>query len=267
MPFVQAGDIRIYYEIKGEGVPVLSISHTGGDLRLPPNIFGSPLAKHFEVLGYDQRGLGQSDKPDAPYTMAGYADDAANLLDALGWERCHVLGISFGGMVAQEFALRHPGRTDKLVLICTSPGGAGGASYPLHTLASLSSEERAEAYITLADTRRDSAWQAEHREDTARFAAFIKANQERFADEPDCAEGRARQLEARIHHDTFDRLNTITAPTFIAGGRYDGIATPGNQHAMAEKIPDSTLEFFEGGHLFFVEDKSAFPRIIEWLAE
>ncbi len=265
MPFVQAGDIRVYYELKGEGPKLLSISHTGGDLRLRPNIFGSPLAEHLKVLGYDQRGLGQTDKPDGPYTMAGYADDCANLMDALGWERCHVLGISFGGMVAQEFALRHPGRVEKLVLISTSPGGDGGASYPLHTLAALSPIERANAYINLADTRRDSAWQAAHPEDTARFAAFLKANEESFADEPGRAGGRARQLEARSHHDTFDRLGEITAPTFIAAGRYDGIAVPDNQHAMAGQIPGSTLEFFEGGHLFFVEDKSAFPRIIEWL--
>lgn len=265
MPFIEAGDIRVYYEMKGEGRPVLSISHTGGDLRLQPNIFGSPLAEHFKVLGYDQRGLGQTDKPDGPYTMAGYADDAANLMDALGWERAHVLGISFGGMVAQEFALRHSGRVENLVLICTSPGGEGGASYPLHTFASLSPEARTEAYISLLDTRHDGAWQKAHSEDTARFAAFMRENAERFADEPGRADGSARQLEARIHHDTFDRLHGITVPTFIAGGRYDGIAAPDNQRAMAGQIQGSALEFFEGGHLFFVEDKSAFPRIIDWL--
>jgi 3-oxoadipate enol-lactonase len=114
MPFVFVRDIRMYYEIRGTGPRLLSISGSGGDLRQSPNVFDMPLAQYFEILAYDQRGLGQTDRPDIPYTMADYAADADALLEAVGWDRCLVMGISFGDMVAQEFALRHPHRRTPL---------------------------------------------------------------------------------------------------------------------------------------------------------
>ena len=118
MPFVNVRDLKMYYEIRGKGPRLLVISGTGGDLRRSPSIFETPIAQHFEILAYDQRGLGQTSRPDIPYTMIDYADDANALLDAVGWDRSLVMGISFGGMVAQEFALRYPrpGRTSGLGL-------------------------------------------------------------------------------------------------------------------------------------------------------
>ncbi|MGA7964784.1 MAG: alpha/beta hydrolase, partial [Gammaproteobacteria bacterium] len=116
MPFISVGDIRIYYEIQGKGPRLLVISGTGGDLRRKPSIFESPFAAHFEILAYDQRGLGRTDKPDIPYSMADYAADAAGLLDVVNWNGCSVLGISFGGMVAQDFAIRYPSRVKRMVL-------------------------------------------------------------------------------------------------------------------------------------------------------
>ena len=105
MPIISANDLDIYYEIHGEGPPVVNISGTGGDLRrMPPTL--NPLTKHFTVLSYDQRGLGQTtggvdSGGDAEWSMtADYADDAAALLAVLGWERAGVVGTSFGGMVA-----------------------------------------------------------------------------------------------------------------------------------------------------------------------
>src|SRR4030067_2326169 len=141
MPFITVRDLKMYYEIRGKGKHLLVISGTGGDLRRSPNIFEMPVAQHFEILAYDQRGLGQTAKPDIPYTMVDYADDANALLDALGWDHCLLMGISFGGMVAQEFALRYPQRVERLVLACTSSGGAGGGSFLLHELAELPIEK------------------------------------------------------------------------------------------------------------------------------
>ena len=147
MPFISVRDIEIYYEIHGTGPHLLSISGTGGDLRRSPIIFEMPIARHFKILAYDQRGLGQTSRPDIPYSMADYADDADGLLRAIGWDSCSVIGISFGGTVAQELALRHPNRVERLVLACTGSGGAGGSSYPLHQLAHLSPEERAHRIV------------------------------------------------------------------------------------------------------------------------
>lgn len=261
MPFAAVRDLHMYYEIRGSGPRLLCISGTGGDLRRSPNIFETPIVRHFETLGYDQRGLGQTSRPDISYSMADYADDADGLLEAVGWERCAVMGISFGGMVAQEFALRHPHRVKRLVLACTSSGGAGGASYPLHELVHLSMEDYVRFILQCSDTRRDAVWQAAH---AGRFQAMMDqtlADLQVGADEPGRQIGAHRQMEARACHDTYERLPALQVPVYICGGRYDGIATPACLEAMHKQIPGARLELFEGGHLFFIQDARAFERI------
>ena len=124
MPTAQLKDIELYYERAGSGPRLLFISGTGGDLRHRPGVFEGPLPRHFDVLAYDQRGMGQAAKPDVPYSMADYADDAAGLMQAVGWDEALVIGVSFGGMVAQNLVTRHPQRVNKLVLCCTSPCSA-----------------------------------------------------------------------------------------------------------------------------------------------
>jgi 3-oxoadipate enol-lactonase len=263
MSFITANGLQIWTERKGEGPPLLVISGTGNDLRRKPNVLDGPLTRHFEVAAYDQRGLGQTDKPDGRYSMADYADDAAAVLDELDWETAHVVGISFGGMVAQEFAIRHPGRVNRLVLCCTSPGGAGGASYPLHALIGMAPEARARHMIPISNITHDAAWQAAHAEACEAMVAF--STNDPWADEPRRTVGAELQLRARAGHDVWDRLPQITAPTLICGGRHDGIATPDAQAAMASRIPNSELRMFEGGHMFLLEDRSAFPAIIAFL--
>jgi 3-oxoadipate enol-lactonase len=265
MPFVDVRDLRVYYEIRGTGPRLLVISGTNGDLRRSPGIFETEIAAHFEILAYDQRGLGQTSRPDLPYSMADYAEDAAGLLDALGWNRCPVMGISFGGMVAQEFALRYPNRVERLVLACTSSGGKGGASYPLHELPDLPLEEYVRWFLLLSDTRRDEAWQAAN---PAEFQALFEqtlANLRIGADEPGRKAGARRQLEARARHDTYEQLPKLMMPVYICGGRYDGIAKSANLEAMQKQIPGAQLEFFQGGHFFFLQDPRAFERIRDFL--
>ena len=263
MPTAHLGSIDVYYERAGRGDPLLFISGTGGDLRVTPNIFYSPIAKRFDLLAYDQRGLGRTSKPDAAYTMAGYADDAAALMDALGWASAKVVGVSFGGMVAQELALRHPAKVERLVLACTSPGGAGGASYPFHEIQHLRGEARAKFLIPISDTRRDAAWAAVNPETYAQLVELGSANP--FAGEPGREMGARRQLEARAGHDTWDRLGQIACPVMIAAGRYDGVALPQTQERMAERIPGARLSFFEGGHLFMIQDRTATPAMATFL--
>ena len=126
--FVAANGLQFYVERAGEGPTLFYISGTGGDLRNKPNQLDSPLAKHFNLMCFDQRGLGQSAKPAVEYTMADYADDAAALLDQVTDAPVRVIGVSYGGMVAQELALRYPEKIRSLLLVCTSAGGAGDLS-------------------------------------------------------------------------------------------------------------------------------------------
>jgi len=262
MPTAHLGAIDLYYERAGEGPPLLFISGTGGDLRNKPNMFDGPLGRSFDLLSYDQRGLGRSAKPDVDYSMADYADDAAALLDHVGWDQVPVIGASFGGMVAQELALRHPSRVTRLVLACTSPGGAGGASYPFHEIQHLKGEDRARFLMPVSDTRHDATWAAA-RSDTV--AQILAMSVDRYAGEPGREMGARRQLEARARHDTWDRLGDITCPVMIAAGRYDGIALPATQERMAGRIPGAELRFFDGGHMFMIQDRTAAPAIAEFL--
>ena len=128
MPVAAVNGIEIYFEVHGSGAPLLDISGSGNDLR------------SFETLSYDQRGFGQTSMPDGDFTMADCADDAAALVRSMGCERCHVMATSFGGMVALNLAVRHPGLIDLLVLCCTSPGGEA-ASYPLEELGRMDPDE------------------------------------------------------------------------------------------------------------------------------
>ena len=263
MPFTRVNGLNLYFERAGSGPPLLFISGTGGDLRVKPNVFDGPLARAFDLLAYDQRGLGQTGKPDVPYSMADYADDAAALMADQGWDKALVIGVSFGGMVAQELALRHPARVARLVLACTSPGGAGGASFPFHEIEDLKGEARARHMIPISDTRRDAAWAAANPDQYAMFVALAAADP--YADEPGHAMGAHRQLAARKDHDTWDRLPDIACPTLVAAGRFDGVALPATQEKMAARIPGAELRFFDGGHMFMIQDRAAVPAMIAFL--
>ena len=264
MPFARIGDIRMYYEQRGSGPRLLYISGTGGDLRAG-RVFEGPLGDSFDMLAYDQRGLGQTDKPDVPCSMADYADDAAALLDHVGWDSARVIGVSFGGMVSQELALRHPERIERLVLACTSSGGAGGSSYPLHTLEDLSPEEALEKRIGLYDSRFGGVPREEW---PASFAVIVDRaaqNRDLGADDPAKAIGAHRQLEARSKHDTYDRLDRLRMPVLVCGGRYDVIAPVENLEALAGRIPNAQLQLYEGGHIFMWQDERAWRDAAAWL--
>jgi 3-oxoadipate enol-lactonase len=253
---------RLHYERAGAGPPLLYVSGSGSDLRRPPSPFAWPGAAGFDLVAYDHRGLGRSrvDGPQAQPQMADFAADALALADQLGWERFLLLGVSFGGMVAQEVAIRAPARVIGLVLACTSSGGAGGASAPLHELAALPPPERLRRLIALAD-RRAASDPAIHR----RLAALLEPLSTDAAADPRLRAGNARQLEARRHHDTHARLGAIAAPTLVAAGHYDELAPLANSQALAAAIPGARLEVFEGGHGFLHEDARAWPVVAEFL--
>ncbi|MHB1777207.1 MAG: alpha/beta fold hydrolase [Acidimicrobiales bacterium] len=261
MPLTEIDGRRLAWRLSGEGPPLLFCNGSGATLEHAGPLLRT-LAAGFEVLAYDQRGIGASDPAGSRYAMADLAADALDLLDAVGWRSARVLGISFGGMVAQEIAVTAPGRVERLALLCTSAGGPGGSSYPLDRLVDLAPEERAATMRRLLDTRFDDQWLAGHPADRALAdLATVTAPPDPAADE-----GRRLQLEARRHHDTWDRLGAVRCPTLVACGRYDGIAPPANGEALASRIAGAELRVYEGGHLFVIQDPAAAGEVRSFLA-
>jgi 3-oxoadipate enol-lactonase len=263
MPTATLNGIDVYYERSGEGPRLLFCNGTGQSLETS-GMLVDVFRGRFDTVAHDQRGLGRTAIPPGPYTMAEYAADALALVDLVGWDTFRLVGISFGGMVAQEIAVTAPERVERLALLCTSPGGDGGSSYPLHELATLPAAERAALAMTLMDTRFDEKWLAEHPNDRM----FVEAMAGRRPPEPgsDAERGMREQMEARRHLDVWDRLPRITAPTLVASGRYDGIAPLANGEAIASRIPNAELRAYEGGHAFFAQDPTAFPEVLDFLA-
>jgi 3-oxoadipate enol-lactonase len=262
VPICEQSDIELYYEITGGGRPVLFFNGSGATLE-SSSLLIAALGTHCQVLAHDQRGLGRTSIPPGPYTMAQYAQDGAALLDCVGWDRCAVVGISFGGMVAQEFAVTWPERVEKLVLMCTSAGGEAGSSYPLHELGSLSVDERNKRITELTDTRFTPEWLASHPRD-ARLMS-MRAEQSAIPKSEEVLRGERLQLQARIGHNVADRLHRITAPTLITAGRFDGIAPIANSQEIAARVPSAELRIYEGGHLFTAQDPNALSDINQFL--
>jgi 3-oxoadipate enol-lactonase len=197
--------------------------------------------------------------------MADYADDAAGLIEFIGWQSCHVIGISFGGMVAQELALRHPGKVDRMVLGCTASGGEGRASFPLLELQKLAPEEQVRLAIRRTDTRRDDAWAAANPGQYAKLLNDQLAAMARYADEPGRSDGAHQQLLARAAYNTWDRLPQLDLPVLVCGGKYDGQAEPRVLENLAGRISGAELAFFESGHMFANQDPAAHGRMTQFL--
>ncbi len=263
MPMFASHDISINYQISGSGPRVLFFNGSGATLQSTELLIRS-LSKECEVLAHDQRGLGLTSIPVGPYTMAQYAADAAALLDHVGWKTCAVVGISFGGMVAQEFAVTFPERVEKLALLCTSPGGVGGSSYPLHELGELSADERASKMVTLSDTRFTPEWLASHPADAQMMG--MRNEQAAIAKSADVIRGERLQLAARTGHDVVNRLHVIPCPTFVTAGKFDGIAPPVNSEAIIQRVPDAAMSLYEGGHMFVAQDPTAIREIRTFLS-
>lgn len=238
----------LHVERRGSGPRLLYCNGSGATLRDVRPLLNL-LSRNFDLLAFDYRGMGASSPVTEPYTMADIATDVMNLLDDVGWDRTAVLGVSFGGMVAQEVAVTHPERIQRLALLCSSPGGAF-SSFPLETLADLPAGERTARGLQLADRRWTADWPVEP------APAPQTEDQER---------GHRLQLQARKGHDVLGRLKNITCPTFVASGRYDDIAPVVNGRAIAERVPDATMHIYNGGHMFMVQDPTAWPEIIAFL--
>jgi 3-oxoadipate enol-lactonase len=251
----RSGDVRIAYEVLGDGPPLLLCQGLG----YTRNGWGSArelLAERFAVAAFDNRGIGESDAPSGPYTAAQLAGDALAVLDAAGFERAHVVGASLGGMVAQEVALAAPERVDKLVLACTTPGGANALPMPAATVALFAQAP----LLDPLDALRRFVVNALAPDAPAALVEEIYAY--RLANPPDLA-GWQAQAAAGASHDVYDRLPDIAAQTLVLHGTADNVVDYRNSELLAERIPNARLELFpRAGHLFFWEQPERFAGAV-----
>ena len=250
--------VRIAWERHGAGEPLLLI-HGLGYARWGWEPVLPGLTERFDVIFFDNRGIGESDAPPGPYTVAEMADDAVQVLDEAGIERAHVVGTSLGGMIAQELALSHPERVDRLVLACTTPGGARAYPMPQQTLGLLAQAATLEPAVAL---RRfvENALAARTVEEHPEIVERILEHRLATAQDPIAW---AAQAAAGAAFDAYDRLGGLTAPTLVQSGTEDVVVDPRNSFLLTELVPDCDDAHFPGcGHLFFWEEPEGFVHSV-----
>ena len=263
MPKVAVNGLKLYYESEGDGEPVVLIPGfaAGRWIWFKQT---SELARRFRVIVFDPRGVSASDKPEGAQTISLLADDVAHLLETIGMESAHIVGASFGGFVAQEFALKYPAMTRKLVLCCTSFGGPNHvqpAPDTLDAMAStkgLNSEERMRANLLLAFTPEYVQQEVMEVDRIVHLRATNEVPEHIYLS----------QLQAAMSFNAETRLAGIKSKTLVLSGDTDVIVPVENSHNLAAKIPGAELRIVAGGsHTFFIEQAREFNQIVsEFLA-
>ena len=242
--------MRIAWERTGAGAPLLLI-HGLGYARWGWEPVVEPLSRAFDVLLFDNRGIGGSDAPPGPYTTAEMAGDALQVLEEAGVERAHVVGTSLGGMVAQELALSAPARVNRLVLVCTHPGGARAFPMPKQTVRLM------EARATLREYVENSLEPDPRPELVERILEHRVATAQPY-------EPWAAQAAAGAAFDAAERLADLAAPTLILHGDGDVVVDPRNAGLLAELVPEASVKMYPGcGHLLMWQEPERFARDLE----
>jgi 3-oxoadipate enol-lactonase len=258
MPEANIGDISLYYEIHGEGYPLVLIRGLGSNAdhwysQLPS------LSEKYRVITFDNRGIARSkdprsENPGEALTVPLMAEDTLGLLNALDLDRPHIMGLSMGGMIAQELAISHPERVNGLVLACTHSGGPR----QIRPTAEVEELFKEMVYVGSPQSKMDAAPvlfdpdTLAHRPECARKYAEISLKH------PAGPEILTRQWMAVQAHDAWDRLPEIKAPTLVLTGDADVLIPPGNSEILAERIPNARLIVIPGGgHQILVEEADA----------
>jgi pimeloyl-ACP methyl ester carboxylesterase len=265
MPKVKVNDIQMYYEVKGRGFPLLMIMGLGNNLELWNPRLVEGLSKNFKLVLFDNRGAGRTDTSDREYTMRLFADDTAGLMNALGIGRAHVLGLSMGGMIAQELVLNHPEKVSKLVLCSTSGQWSGGSKFVQ------ASQDLPETPAAVPSTM-----SLEELSDYSRTLLTLVCTEDFIEKNPDFVElfaqktlmypmsktAYTRQLNAQRKFNEYERLRHIEAPTLVLHGRKDVLIHPENAAILAEAIPNAKLVYFERSAHGLAEDMEEVIRVI-----
>jgi pimeloyl-ACP methyl ester carboxylesterase len=265
MAEARVNGVRIYYELHGQGEPLVCLHGLQGDLSHFHGLLPA-LSRAHRTLIFDQRGSGLSDKLAMDYSTALLADDASALMDAVGFVSAHVFGVSMGGMIAQQLALRHPEKVRSLILGCTMAGGPHAVPVPedpafaaAYTAQEIPAEARARALARATLTEgylERNPWIID---------ALVAARRERPLD----SEALARRRRAIDRHDTYAALPSIRCPTLVITGRQDKIVAWENSRILAERIPGARLRVLDpAGHLFWFERaEEAREAILTFLRE
>jgi pimeloyl-ACP methyl ester carboxylesterase len=246
MPTTRVHGVTIAYEVRGAGPTALFIMGLGGRATDWNDAFIARLTPHLEVVTFDNRGTGGSDRPEEGYTLEVMADEAVAVLDAIDRPRAHVIGISMGGMIAQLVALRHPGRVERLVLIATHGGGRTVVPPTAEAMRVLMPDRS----LPPAEIVRSSMAAIAAPGFAQREPAAVDAIVALALAQPTPQMTFARQMTAILASNRMDRLGTITAPTLVVHGSEDPLIPPANGEAIARAIPGARLlELPACGHL------------------
>jgi 3-oxoadipate enol-lactonase len=259
-----AGRPSLWYERRGSGAPLLLITGFG----ISGAVFEPVLdryAERFSCIVFDNRGSGRSQAPLRPTSMPELAADAVGLLDELGIASAHVYGVSMGGMIAQEVALRFPERVRGLVLGCTSPGGPRAVRPTVRELRVVAAAAAGAPRSPVDSTLAAVLFSERFRRDEPERAHFLL---EHFRRHLPAAQGVAAQLLASVFHDTVSRLDQVQAPTLVLHGERDVMAPLGNARMLAERIPNAELAIVPGaGHAYALERPDvSFDLFASWYA-
>lgn len=258
MPKAPCGDITLHYETSGAGAPVLLIAGVGSDHMSWLTVIRK-LSARFRVVAFDNRGCGRSDSPDAAYSIGQMADDTVRLLDYLEIARCHVVGHSMGGYIAQELAIRHPDRVDRLVLAGTAPVSTVRNNALLIDL--LDRLQRTDDFGFWV--RQWAFWlfsplTFKRRSFVETFIRNATAHPHRQA-----VHGFKRQIGAIASFDARKRIQRIRNRTLVLTGEDDHLILPRESEELVRSIPRARSFTLTGvGHCMHFEDPEAFTRTL-----
>ena len=256
MPYANVNEIKIYYEIYGDGYPVVLIGGLGSQIQswaaqIP--IY----CKYFRVIVFDNRGMGKSDKPDIPYTIELMADDTAMLLNTLGIESAHIAGKSMGGMIGQWLAIKYPEKVEKLVLGCTSASRDEVGNEILRMGREIATKVGVKSMWLTA------LFLGYTRDYIEKNLGAIRETLDSVSENPEALTGYLRQSFACEAHNIRDLVGRIKAPTLVMLGELDLIASPKRSRELAELIPGARLKVFDGvGHGFWRERHEEVDRVV-----
>ncbi|HWQ16795.1 MAG TPA: alpha/beta hydrolase [Sulfolobales archaeon] len=261
MPYVVSRDAKIYYEVRGSGPPLTLVEGLGYAMWMWI-LQIEDLSRDHMVIAFDNRGVGKSDKPQYPYTMDLFAEDLKAVLDNLGVASAHILGVSMGGMIAQQFALKYPERVRSLILVATHHGGKDIERPPEETLKAM--------YGPPPPHVKDEKDLYRYKMSYALSKTWIESNKDLFEKlidlrvrEPQPYDAYMNQTMAILGFDASASVSRIECPVLIIHGEADRVVPLSNAFKLHSKIKNSTLIIFKGaGHVVNIERARGFNNIV-----